>query len=154
REDALVFDDGTPVRFWGTNLAAYALFGTDRENVKLQARRLSKLGFNLVRFHHHDSPWVNPNIFGDAKSLDTQHLSPAMFDKLDWWIKCLKDEGIYVWFDLEVGRNLKAGDGIDHFNEISRGKPAADLKGFNYVNDSIEQAMQRFNEAYLSHLNP
>lgn len=66
--DALEFEDGSPARFWGTNLTARALFGASKENVKLLAKRLSALGFNLVRIHHFDSPWVNPNIFGkDAK---------------------------------------------------------------------------------------
>ena len=152
-KDKLVFEDGTPVRFWGTNLTAYTLFGTTRENVKQQARRLSELGFNLVRLHHHDSPWVNPNIFGDQKSPDTQNLSSAMLEKLDWWIKCLKDEGIYVWLDLHVQRNFKPGDQIDGFEELNKGKPLADIKGYNYVNASIQQAMKRFNEAYVNHGN-
>src|SRR5262245_39118295 len=60
-KDRLEFEDGTPVRFWGTNLTADALFRTSRENVKRQARRLSELGFNLIRLHHHDSSWVSPN---------------------------------------------------------------------------------------------
>ena len=64
-----------------------------------------------------------------------------------------KDEGIHVWLDLEVQRQPKPGDGIDHFNEISRDKSPDDLKGFNYVNGSIQQAMQRFNEAYINHMN-
>jgi len=152
-KDKLVFEDGTPARFWGTNLTAHALFGTTRENVKQEARRLSELGFNLVRLHHHDSAWVDPNIFGDRKSPNTQNLSSAMLDKLDWWIKCLKDEGIYIWLDLHVGRQLKAGDGIEASGEISKGKPTADLRGYNYVNASIQQAMKRFNEAYVSHGN-
>ena len=152
-KDKLVFEDGTPVRFWGTNLTAYALFGTTRENVRLQAHRLSELGFNLVRIHHHDSSWVVPNIFGDRTALDTQNLSLGMLEKLDWWIKCLEDEGIYVWLDLQVGRQFKFADGIDGFSEISKGKPTADLRGYNYVNTSIERAMQRFNEAYLNHRN-
>jgi len=152
-KDQLVFEDGTVARFWGTNLTSYALFGTSRESVKRQARRLSELGFNLVRIHHHDSPWANPNIFGDPKSPDTQNLSSAMLEKLDWWIKCLKDEGIYVWLDLHVGRNLKAGDRIYGFEEISKGKPLAELKGYNYVNPSIQQAMKRFNEAYVNRGN-
>jgi len=42
-QDKLVFDDGTTVRFWGTNLTAYTLFRTTPENVKLQSRRLSEL---------------------------------------------------------------------------------------------------------------
>jgi hypothetical protein len=62
QKDKLVFEDGTVARFWGTNLTSYTLFGTSKENVKQQARRLSELGFNLVRLHHHDSSWVNPNI--------------------------------------------------------------------------------------------
>ena len=77
-----------------------------------------------------------------------------MLVKLDWWIKCLKDEGVYIWLDLETQRNFKARDDIDHFAEISKGKPSADLKGYNYVNTSIQEAMQRFNEAYANHVNP
>lgn len=152
--DKLVFQDGTAVRFWGTNLTAYALFGTSKEGTKQQARRLSQLGFNLVRLHHHDSPWVNPNIFGDAKAPDTRTLSDAQLDRLDWWIKCLKDEGIYVWLDLHVQRMLKPGDHIENFDEIAKGKPSADPKGYNYVNASIQQAMKDFARAFLNHRNP
>lgn len=152
-KDALVFEDGTPARFWGTNLAAYALFGTDLDNVRRQARRLSQLGFNLVRFTHHDTGWVSPNVFGDAKTADTKTLQPAMLEKLDWWIKCLSEEGIYVWLDLHVERNFKPNDGIDDFDEIAKGKPATQIKGFNYVNATIQEAMRRFDEAYVARLN-
>jgi hypothetical protein len=153
RGDRLVFDDGTPARFWGTNLTAYSLFATPKDDVQRQAHRLSELGFNLVRIHHHDSEWVDPNIFGDRQVLNTRILDPAMLDRLDWWIKCLKDAGVYVWLDLHVGRRVKAADGIDGFEQISRGKPTASLDGYNYVNDSIREAMKRFNEEYLNHQN-
>lgn len=153
-KDKLVFEDGTVARFWGTNLTSYALFGMNsREDVRLQARRMSQLGFNLVRFHHHDSSWVKPNIFGEGNRPDTKVLNQAMLERLDWWIKCLKDEGIYVWLDLEVQRQLKPGDGIEAFDEISRDKSGDSLKGYNYVNASIQAAMQRFNEAYVNHFN-
>ena len=151
--DRLVFQDGTEARFWGTNITSYALFGTDHANIKRQARRLSQLGFNLVRIHHHDSDWVNPNIFGDEKAPDTRHLNPDALDKIDWWIKCLKDEGIYVWLDLHDGRRFKSGDNIDGFSEISHGGTSAELKGYNYVNISIQRAMETFNEALLNHVN-
>jgi len=150
--ESLVFGDGSPARFWGTNLTANTLFGTSGINVKQQARRLSQLGFNLVRIHHHDSPWVNPNIFG-KDAVDTQTLDTVSLDRLDWWIKCLKDEGIYVWLDLHVQRALTEGDQIYGFDEIRKGGKTADLKGYNYVNPSIRQAMKRFNEAYLNHVN-
>ncbi len=149
----LVFADGTPARFWGTNLSALALFATRPENVRQQARRLSALGFNLVRIHHHDSLWVDPNLFGSRAASSAGVPDPAMLEKLDWWLKCLMEEGIYVWLDLHVGRQLKAGDAIDAFEEIARGAGHAELKGYNYVNASIQRAMRRFNEAYVNHVN-
>jgi hypothetical protein len=150
--ESLVFEDGTPARFWGANITAYALFNTSKGNVKRQAKRISALGFNLVRIHHHDSPWVKPNIFG-KDAADTRKLDSASLDKLDWWIKCLKDEGIYVWLDLHVQRSFTEGDRIRGNEEIRKGGKAAGLKGYSYVNPDIQQAMRRFNESYLNHTN-
>ena len=153
RGDRLAFEDGTAARFWGTNVNAYALFATSRQGVREQARRLSRLGFNLVRINSFDSPWVNPNIFGDPASPDTQTLSPAMLEKIDWWIKCLRDEGIYVWLGLHEERQVKPGDRIEGFEEIRKGQPTAELQGYSYVNPSIRRAMKRFSEAYVNHRN-
>ena len=151
--DQLRFEDGTPARFWGTNVVAFSLFATvSDEAVKRQARRLSELGFNLVRLHHIDSDWVQPNIFG-LRAPNTRRLDEESLAKLDWWIKCLEDEGIYIWLDLHVGRRLTAGDKIDDFAEISKGQGTATLKGFAYINASMQQAMQRFDDAYLNHVN-
>src|SRR5206468_1733899 len=106
------------------------------------------------RLVHHDSDWVDPNVFGDKKEPPAaRELNAAMLEKIDWWIKCLKDEGIYVWLDLHVGRTLSAGDRIEYFEEISKGAAVSELGGYNYVNASIVQAMKRFNEAYVKHTN-
>jgi len=153
--EQLLFADNTPARFWGTNLSAYTLFRTPDDAIKLQAKRLSALGFNLVRLHHHDSPWVFPNIFGDGNVIqDTQQLSAESLKKLDWWIKCLKDEGIYVWLDMHVERAFTAKDNILGFEELPKNsKNGADLKGYAYVNVTIQNAMKRFAEDYLTHVN-
>ena len=66
--EQLVFEDGKVAKFWGTNISAFTIFGTPKDNVKLQAKRLSELGFNLVRIHHFDSIWVSPNVFGEQAS--------------------------------------------------------------------------------------
>jgi hypothetical protein len=151
--DRLVFEDGAPGRFWGTTLTASALFGTNRrDDIRAQAQRLSQLGFNLVRFTHHDSDWVHPNIFANPAT-DTRKLNEQSLQNLDWWIKCLKDEGIYVALDLEVGRRLTAADGIEGFDEIKKGNRTAQVPGYNYVNPSIQSAMQRFDDAYVGHVN-
>lgn len=154
--EQLLFADNTPARFWGTNITSYALFRTSDEGIKQQAKRLSALGFNLVRLHHHDSPWVSPNIFGDRDlTHDTQQLSAESLKKIDWWIKCLKDEGIYVWLDMHVERALMARDNIFGFDELPKDQQNnASLKGFAYVNITIQQAMKRFAEAYVTHVNP
>lgn len=151
--DSLVFKDGTPVKFWGANIQASTLFRTSDFNIKKQAKRISRLGFNLIRFHHHDSKWVKPNIFKHAYH-STLSLNAESFKKLDWWIKCLKEEGIYIWLDLQVGRHYTQNDGIDDFAEIAKKKPSHQLRGFNYYNKSIQQRMMGFNTAYLSHVNP
>ncbi len=151
--DRLEFEDGSIAKFWGTNITAYAIFHTPREMVRAQAKRLAALGFNLVRLHHHDSIWVNPNIFGDEDLNHSHPIDPGAIDKIDWWIKCLKDEGIYTWLDLHAGRHVKPGDNIVAFDEISTDGKSASIQGYNYVNGSIQAAMKAFNSAYLTHLN-
>lgn len=153
-QDKLQFEDGTEARFWGTNLAANALFDTTNEDIKLQANRLSRLGFNLIRIHHHDADWIQHNIFGNTQhATDTQSLDQNAMAKLDWWIKCLQDEGIYIWLDLHIGRQFRRADQITGFDEIANDAGKADLRGYNYVNPDIQQAMMAFNTLLLTHKN-
>lgn len=149
--DALRFADGTSARFWGVNVVANALFRTPHAEVERTARRLAAFGFNLVRIHHHDSDWVNPNVFVDHAP-DTQTLNGAALAELDYWIHCLRNEGLYVWLDLEVGRVLRKGDQVPGFDEL--GSQEHRVKAANFVNPRIEALMQSFAAAYLDHQNP
>ena len=116
--DRLVLSDGTPARFWGANLSGPVLFSTPRGNIRGQARRIAQLGYNLVRIVQHDSDWVNPNIFG-TNYTDTRHLDQKSLDTLDLWIKCLEEQGVYVWLDMHWRRPLKPRDGIkEGYGEI------------------------------------
>ena len=155
--DALVFEDGTPARFWGGNLAAYALF-RPKEEVDAHARRIAQLGYNLMRIHHHDSmAWVKPTVIDQGRD-DSQHLAPEAMDRLDYLIKSLKEQGVYVWLDLHVGRLFKEGDvqsllgTIGGFEEIARRK--GEIKGFCYFNETVQALMVDFNAKYLNHVNP
>lgn len=149
--DKLVFEDGTEARFWGTNIQAYALFHAEKPDVERQAKRLAALGYNLVRIHHHDSPWVEPNIFGPRGS-PPGTIDPDAADKIDWWIAKLEEQGIYVWLDLHVGRVFQPGEGISGYDELARNDGQG--KGFNYVNPTIEARMNAFATAYLTRTNP
>ncbi|MCP2835003.1 hypothetical protein, partial [Salmonella enterica] len=44
-------------------------------------------------------------------------------------------------------------DNIEDFKELPEKDGRVDLKGYAYVNDSIQQAMKRFAEQYLTHVN-
>ncbi|MGB2820586.1 MAG: glycosyl hydrolase family 5, partial [Phycisphaerae bacterium] len=151
RGEGLVFADDTPIRFWGGNIAAYAIFA-DKDRIRTQARRIAQLGYNLMRFHHHDSTrWVGRTVIDKGRE-DSQNLDAEVMDRLDWWIKCLKDEGVYVWLDLHVGRQFKEGDGIgEGFAEMKR--RGAECKGYCYFNERIEELMRDFNAKYLNHVN-
>jgi hypothetical protein len=156
RGDKLIFENGDEARFWGGNIAAYAIFA-EPEHIRTQARRIAQLGFNLMRIHHHDSmSWVGRPVI-DKNRPDSQHLDDEVMDRLDYWIKCLRDEGVYVWLDLHVGRLFKEGDDIGQgFAEMMRrGKVGlgTEGKGYCYFNDRIERLMRDFNEKYLSHVN-
>jgi len=145
--DRLVFADGTPARFWGGNIAAYAIF-SDKDAARQQAQRIAKLGYNLMRIHHHDSTgWVSPTVI-DKNRPDTQELDAQGMDRLDWLVKCLKDEGVYVWLDLHVGRILKPGDnlGVGADEVLRRG---GEVKGFCYYSDRLQELMREFNHKYL-----
>ncbi|MBC8068263.1 MAG: cellulase family glycosylhydrolase, partial [Deltaproteobacteria bacterium] len=147
--ERLLRGDGAPLRLWGTNVVGYALFNASDDEIVRQAKRIAAFGFNLVRLHHHDSAWVEPNVFG-RRAPSTLRLDPASLDRIDRWVAALEAEGIYVWIDLHVGRELTARDGIDAHAELERNNP----HGFNYVNPSIAAAMKAFARAYLDRENP
>ncbi len=155
--DTLVYGDGTHARFWGTNVAAYALFSEDDNEIEKQARRIAQLGHNLVRIHHHDSTrWVNPTVIDQSRG-DSRHLDEDAMQRLDYLIHCLREEGVYIWLDLHVGRQIKPGDIVSEWGEIlgyeELERQDGSLVGFNYYNDAIRGLMQEFNELYLSHVN-
>lgn len=63
----LVFEDGTPARFWGVCLNASANFPPHDHAEKL-ARRLAMYGVNMVRMHQMETEYSNPNIFQYSKA--------------------------------------------------------------------------------------
>ena len=151
--DRLVFEDGTPGRFWGANLLALTLLRTPRENIAPATHRIAKLGFNLVRIHQHDADWSNQNIFVNAGKDGTRRLDPKALDDIDWWVRCLKKEGVYIWLDLIWARVLTKDDGVTFgFDEVLRNK--GHVWGFNYFNDEIRGLMQEFQHTFLNHVNP
>ena len=112
--ERFVFEDGTPVRFWGTNLNSGACFPEKPYAEKL-AKRLAAYGCNMVRLHQMDSEWATPSIYQLRKGkrlANTSTYDPESFDRLDYLISCLKKEGIYVYLDMMTYRKFKEEDGV------------------------------------------
>ena len=112
--ERFVFEDGTPVRFWGTNLNSGACFPEKPYAEKL-AKRLAAYGCNMVRFHQMDSEWATPSIYQFRKGrrlANTSTYDPESFDRLDYLISCLKKEGIYIYLDMMTYRKFKEEDGV------------------------------------------
>jgi len=96
------------VRFSGFVSVAQANF-PDSLDAPLIAGRLAKLGVNLMRVHLFDVDGVY-GLFANAT--DTRVLDPIKLRKMDWFLKCLRDRGIYYNFCVQSGRVFKEGDSL------------------------------------------
>jgi len=103
-----------PFRLWGVNLTNRSAL-PDKPGAEQLARHLARLGFNSVRFHHIDE------LILDKSHDDSQHLSAEAMDKLDYFIKCLKDNGIYADFNLLTSKwKYRKGDEVADYQQIDK----------------------------------
>lgn len=110
RDGHFVDSLGRRVRFWGVNLAFGANFPEPADAARI-AKRLRRLGVNLVRLHHMDtSPDADP---ANARSILTTGpyptLNPAAVERLRALLDALREEGIYVNLNLHVGYVFRPG---------------------------------------------
>ncbi len=101
-------NDDERVRLCGVNLAFGANFPTAGDAARI-AKRLRRLGVNLVRLHHMDS---QPDRDSDtANSLLTTDPyptpNPVAITRLRAFLNALKAEGIYVDLNLHVGYQFR-----------------------------------------------
>lgn len=151
RGGRLVFEDGTPARFWGTNFNSAANFPSHEYSEKV-ARRLAKFGVNMVRFHQMDGDWSTPNIFQFTKGpllRNTRRLDPTSMDRLDYLIHCLKREGIYIYMDLLTYRKFRSGDGVAAADQL-----ANSARPYSNFDPRLIELQKEFNEQLWTHLNP
>jgi hypothetical protein len=157
--DRLVFEDGTPAKFWGIDVMAFALFSNNGE-IERHAKRLAMLGFNLVRLHHHDTMgWVDPTVI-NKHAANSRMLDERGIDRVDYWIKCLRENGIYVWLDMHSYRMFREGDRstdlgeVATFADFNNDKHSHhEVKGYCQYDPVLQKLMAEFQEKYLTHLN-
>ena len=149
--DRFVFEDGTPVRFWGTNLNSGACFPEKPYAEKL-AKRLAAYGCNMARFHQIDSEWATPSIYQFKKGQRLENTStydPVSFDRMDYLIYCLKQEGIYVYLDMLTYRKFKEADGVrNSVSLINRAAP------YCLFDEKLIELQKEYMDVLWNHYNP
>jgi len=138
--------NGSPIRFWGTNLVAGSAF-PDKNKAWFIAGRMRKLGFNLVRFHHMDNPWGNESIFEYGS--DTRHLNPVTQDEFEFMISNLKANGIFADINLNVSRQFTTSDGVPYADSL-----VEMAKGVTLFDPTLIALQQEYAGQLLTHVNP
>ncbi len=149
--DGFQFEDGTPVKFWGTNLS-YALCAPEQEGADATAARFAKYGVNGVRLHKFCGPsgWE-----GIADREDATKFDPKGLERLDYFCSKLTEEGVYYGFSHTFGFKPAPGnkDALLAYDEI-----ATNLKGSTYglinIAPDVQDLMIQMVVNLLKHRNP
>jgi len=171
RDGKLWRGDGKRFRCWGVNMTGWAV-GSDQipahGAATAYARALARLGVNCVRLHFIDMPDSIAPIRNEGAARgpaagpfthrprglirddlpDSRHFNAERLDRLDFWIAELRKNGIYVNFNLNVGRRFKAGDGVPDADLI------APFKAFTYFGPELIALQKDYARKLLGHTNP
>jgi hypothetical protein len=138
---------GERIRFLGTNLTFDAAF-PDKERAPEIARRMARLGINIVRFHHMDNQYAPRGIW-DPNFEDRLHIDAAQLDRLDWIIYQLKLNGIYTNLNLHVSRKFSEAEGFENAKLL----PKYD-KGVDNFEPRMIELQKQYARELLTHVNP
>ena len=146
----LVTGDGKRIRFWGVNVTDWSkgsVMVPSKEDAPFWAATLARFGVNCVRFQFLDLP--TPRGLIDSKLNDTRHLDAEALDREDSFIAELEKRGIYINFNLLVGRPFKAGDGVIDSDKIREG-----AKGISLYDVRLIELQKEYATQLLAHHNP
>ncbi len=135
----------TNERFVGVVNVAASNFPT-HEEANIIAARMAKFGINLVRIHLID--WEGTSGLFENSADNTLYLDASRLDKMDYFIKCLKEHGIYFNFCVQAGREFKVNDGIDAPIENEQGKYCT------LFNQKLIDLQKDFATKTIGHVNP
>jgi hypothetical protein len=141
------FEDGTRIRFWGTNLSFSGLLPSHDE-ADILADKLAALGFNAVRLHGPDTQYVGSSII-DLSRTDTQHLDEDAMDRFDYLTSRLKAKGIYITTNIHAFRKYNSVDQVIDYDKISAG-----AKQYSLFDDRMIQLSKEWATTVLTHINP
>lgn len=169
RNGHLYLPSGKRFRCWGVNLTGWTPGSSEiapKEEGKVFAAELARLGVNCVRMHFLDMPdktelrdekgptgdpeplTHHPAGLIDSSRDDTGHFNPEQLDRLDYFFAQLKANGIYADINLNVGHTWKKGDGIPDYDLIGV------AKAYTYFGPELIAKEKDYAKQLLDHYNP
>jgi hypothetical protein len=146
----LATGDGHRIRFWGVNITDWSSGSRQipsKDDAPFWAGTLARFGVNCVRFQFLDLEVPRGLIksgTGNTRSLDAEQL-----DREDYFIAELEKRGIYVDFNLLVGRPFAEGDGVKDAKTLRQG-----AKGTSFFDPRLIELQKEYAQQLLGHLNP
>ena len=128
------------LKVYGINLCGSANFPS-KQAAEEMAEKFSRIGYNSVRFHHHDNRFIDP------EATDSVTFDKAVLDRFDYFYFVLKNQGIYITTDLYTSRKLKAGDNIQDYDKIP-------FKALIPISEAAMENWKTFAKKLLTHINP
>jgi hypothetical protein len=141
--------DGSRIRFWGVHLTDWSpgsILLPPKQDIPIWVDTLARFGVNFVRLHFLDL--AAPRGIIDATRDDTRCFDSQQLDRLDFLVSELKNRGIYVDLNLNVGRSYKAGDGVHDYDKIRWGK------GLILFDPRLIELQKEYARKLLTHFNP
>ena len=150
RNGHLATGDGQRIRLWGVNITDWSPGSQQipaKDQAAFWAETLARFGVNCVRFQFLDLE--TPRGLLDRNRPDTRTLDAEAFDREDKFIAELEKRGIYIDFNLLVGRPFKAADGVEDADKLHQG-----AKGTSLYDKRLIELQKEYARELLDHLNP
>lgn len=154
--------EGQRWRIWGQNLTARMTLPPGDLAPKI-ARHLAKNGVNCIRLHFMDLRWPNgllirsrqpavPRKMGAIptriQTESTRMLDPEALARLDYFVACCKENGVYIDLNLNVARPFTEADGVAQADWIGY------AKALTYFDLRLIELQKEYAAQLLNHLNP
>jgi hypothetical protein len=150
KDGHLATEDGQRIRFWGVNITDWSPGSRQiprKEDAAFWAATLARFGVNCVRFQFLDLK--EPRGLIDNRRPGTRALDPEQADREDLFIAELEKRGIYIDFNLLVGRPFQSADGVQDAASLREG-----AKGTSLFDRRMIELQKEYARQLLDHVNP
>lgn len=139
KADKYLFEDGSPAKFFGINACSFI---RPHDEIDRMLDLFARMGVNVVRLHHMNPIWANPNIYNPY--VERLELWDWAMERVDYFIAEAKKRGIYTYIDMADHHPFRRDDGAN-LSDLSNG---ASVELF-YVPEMMEKFKAHMKEWLL-----